>query len=104
MVVLRTLDVNQTDTHGKLIVISFFACVFVCLDQIREVLLPLDLASPGHCFMDALTDQHFDLCTVWQLLFLNMLTDTMTALSHLLSGDRHAPSNLRSEITDTIIL
>jgi hypothetical protein len=45
---------------------------------------------------------HFDLCPVQQLL--NMLTNlnTMTALSRLLSGDRHAPINLRSEMTDTM--
>ena len=59
VVVLRTLDLDQTDTHGKLIVISFFAFIFICLDQIREVLSPLDPTSPGHsspCFMDTLTN------------------------------------------------
>ena len=35
-------------------------------------------------------------------LFLNTLTDTMPALGRLLSGDIHAPINLRSKMTDTM--
>jgi len=103
LVVLRMLDLNQTDAHGKLIVISFFAFVFVCFDHIHEVLFPLDPTSPGHsspCFMDALMDQHALYGNFY--LLLNMLTNTMTALSRLLSGDRDAPINLRSEMTDTM--